>query len=420
MGKAYDRGLLLYEQERWDLALQEFRADLTDEPNNGRSQAFAALCLKALGRLGPATEVAREAISLEPHEPFCYYALALIFKERNRFKEAQDAITQALELRPDHAEYLGLAALLWAQQKEWQRALELATRGLELQPTNRLCGHARALALVKTGKMAQARELLDAMLERDPDNALVQANLGWVALERNDREAALRAFRESLRIDPELEWSRDGLVEALKLRYPLYGMLLRYFLWMGRRKPSERWAVAGGLYMLHRALSEFARRNPRVKPWLMPFLWCYRLFAYFTWVGRPFGNLLLRATAYGRGVLTPDETVESNLFGGLLFGSVASMAAFKVTHAEAWLLIFLVCFTLPIPLTATYTCEDGWPRQLMKVFTLSLTILGIVTVIDFALWEEAERWLKMLEWYVLGIVASQWIGNVLAGVTPKK
>ena len=56
--------------------------------------------------------------------------------------------------------------------------------------------------------------------------------------------------REALRIAPENEYARHGLVEALKARHLVYRMMLAYFLWMARLSSKARWAVVIGALVL--------------------------------------------------------------------------------------------------------------------------------------------------------------------------
>ena len=88
---------------------------------------------------------------------------------------------------------------------------------------------------------------------------------------RGDFRGALEHFREALRLNPSLEWARAGLVEALKARYPVYGLLLRYFLWMSTLSRRAQWAVILGACSF-RALRAVATNNPALAPWITPLL----------------------------------------------------------------------------------------------------------------------------------------------------
>jgi len=111
-----------------------------------------------------------------------------------------------------------------------------------LDPEHAGCLNLRAMAEVKLGRKAQAAATIEAALARDPENAGTHANRGWTYLEESDPGRALEHFREALRLDPENEWAREGMVEALKARHGVYRLVLRCFLWMQKLGESARWA----------------------------------------------------------------------------------------------------------------------------------------------------------------------------------
>jgi hypothetical protein len=62
-------------------------------------------------------------------------------------------------------------------------------------------------------------------------------------------------FREALRREPNLEWVRQGIVEALEVRHWLYRQIPRYFLWMSRLGRHAQWGVLLGLLFAQQVLA---------------------------------------------------------------------------------------------------------------------------------------------------------------------
>src|SRR5438876_7808655 len=124
--------------------------------------------------------------------------------------------------------------------------------------------------MVKLGRKAEAGTTIDAALARNPDSAVTHANQGWTLLEKGEPKKALEHFREALRLDPENEWARHGIVEALKARNVIYGLMLRHFLWMSKLSPAAQWGVILGGYFLNRMLGTAAKTSPDLAPWLLP------------------------------------------------------------------------------------------------------------------------------------------------------
>ena len=119
------------------------------------------------------------------------------------------------------------------------------------------------MALVQLGRKDEADHTLGSALANDPENALTHANQGWAFLHRGDHERALEHFREALRIDPELDWARIGIVEALKARYLIYRFMLRFFLWMSRKGTAARWVILLGFVFGRRDPGEYRPRQSR-------------------------------------------------------------------------------------------------------------------------------------------------------------
>src|SRR5262245_51034969 len=80
-----ERAVLLFQQQRWDLAEQELRHTLGEEPNNARAHAILALCLSAQEKHVEDMSEAQQAIHLAPDWSFAHYAYSTVLFTRNRF-----------------------------------------------------------------------------------------------------------------------------------------------------------------------------------------------------------------------------------------------------------------------------------------------------------------------------------------------
>src|SRR5436190_595817 len=148
--------------------------------------------------------------------PHALFQRALILHQQGRHADAERELRQALGMNPNDWAAHAMLALCLAERKEFAQANYEADA---------------AVGLVKLGRRGEAGAAIDAALARDPQNATTHANQGWTLLHQGDPRKALEHFREALRIDPDLEWARAGIVEALKARYVAYRWILMYFLW---------------------------------------------------------------------------------------------------------------------------------------------------------------------------------------------
>ncbi len=222
MSSHLQRAQLLIGQERHEQAVAELQQHLAEHPNNPVVHALLAICLSERQRFDDATTAARTAIHLGPDVAFTHYALASVMCDRNRFGEAQQAIEEAIRLDPDDANYYATLARVHFALSRWSPALAAADQGLACAAENVACANLRAMGLGKLGRKTQAGATIDAALARNPENALTHANQGWTLLEKREPVKAMEHFREALRLDPQLDWARSGIVEAMKARNFIY------------------------------------------------------------------------------------------------------------------------------------------------------------------------------------------------------
>jgi tetratricopeptide (TPR) repeat protein len=424
-GEHFVRGTLLFSQRRFDLAVEELRLALAEEPQNAQAHAFLGICLSELDRYDEAEREAGEAIGLAPAEPLPHYARAVVLFARRRFEEALAAVDEAVRIDPEDADHHCLRAQVLFALRRWPAALEAAERGLERDGEHVGCTNFRAMALIKLGRKSEAGETLDAALARDPEDALSHANQGWALVEQGNIPKALEHFKEALRLNPELEYARVGIVEALKARNFLYRWLLRYFLWMNRLSGKAQWGIVIGGYLGYRLVGSLADQNPAAAPFLRPIVWAYVAFALLTWLAQPLFNLLLRLNRFGRLALSRDQTLASNFVGGCLLAGISCLGTGLATGEDLFLAGAVYFGLLMLPIAGIFKCPSGWPRRVMTAATLGLAGVGAAffTIVlgDFLPRGTAQSILNTLVTvFLFGFLASQFLVNGLAAVRVRR
>lgn len=423
MSAHMERAGLLIGQDRFTMAEAELRQHLGGEPDDAVAHALLGFCLSRQEKHDEAEREARQAIGLGPDHPLTHYFLGEVLVQRNRFDEAMAAAEEAIRLNPEDADLHSLKGSVHLCRRQWPEALEAADRGLALDPEHVGCNNLRAMALTQLGRKDEAGRTIGAALEREPENALAHANRGWAYLHEASPAKALEHFREALRLDPTCEYSRAGIVEALKARNMIYGLMLRWFLWMGRLSGKAQWAVIIGLFVGARLLRSVGRSNPGLEPFVWPILIVYNLFCFMTWFADPLFNLLLRLNPFGRLALSRDQIVASNWVGGALLGTVAGAAAWAITGQTLWGLAAGASLLMVMPIVGTFRCDKGWPRRSMAAVTVLIGGCGVAAlVLALAARTEAELESAALPaiLFAVGVFFSQWIANALAAVTPRR
>lgn len=430
MNPHLERGLLLYQQSRHELAEAELRQALAAEPHEPYAHALLGLCLAQREQLTEAAEEVRQAIHLAPDFSFAHYAHARVLYDRNHYPEALAAIQEAIRLDSVDVDYFSLLAGIHFDERRWPEALKAAEQGLQLDAAHVGCTNLRAMALVKLGRKAEAGTTIDAALAKNPENAITHANQGWTLLEKGEPKQALEHFRESLRLDPENQWARHGIVEALKARNFIYAVMLKYFLWMSKLSRRMQWGIILVGYFGSRGLSALAESNPALAPWVLPLRIMYITFAVLTWTAYPMFNLMLRLNRFGRLALTPEQNTQANWVGLCFFLALGSLAGcIAMGFDSPWMMSLAVFGLLMLPLSGLFRCAEGWPRWTMiaVVALLALIGLGAISTIwkayvgpDRYVTSTADAAFGLLSLFALGILGSTILANILVTQRPRR
>lgn len=434
MAGHFERALVLAEQNRPEEAVAELRLHLADDPDNFLAHCQLALCLIDLKRYDEATESAQLAVHLAPDRGLPHYALATVLLKRQHLPESLRAIQQAIELDPHDPDYFATLGSIHFTESRWAEALSAAENGLAIDAEHVGCSNLRAMALVKLGRREQAGATIGAALARNPENALTHANQGWTLLEARQPVKAMEHFREALRLDPEMEWARLGIVEAMKARNFIYRWMLTWFFWMAKMPPRTQWMVLIGGYFGYRAVISIADKNSGLAPYLEPVLIAYIAFALMTWIADPLFNLVLRTSRFGRLALSREQIIASNCLGVTLLAAVSSLGVYVATGHELPLAASWILGLLLIPVSSVFRCDPGWPRKWMTVYTLAMVGLAVVILIPYADWLSQGLLSRVLPnggmflvpviercagLWPMGAIAAPWVSNALIAARPR-
>ena len=76
------------------------------------------------------------------------------------------------------------------------------------------------------------------------------------------------------------------MVEALKARYFLYRLMLRYYLWMSRFTRRGQWGMIIGLWVGVQVLQLTRARIRRRRAYIFPVIAAYVVFALAGWLAK--------------------------------------------------------------------------------------------------------------------------------------
>ena len=374
------RAEVLLAQSRPADAERETRVALAQDPNNAIAHVILALCCVHQNRTEEALSEARTAVGLAPADPTSHRILSFVLHRMGRQTEALASVRESLRMDPHDAEAHVLQSAIQFSLRNWKLALQSAEDALAIDAEHVEAANFRAMALTQLGRKQEAAETVDFALTREPDNALSHANQGWNCLHQNDPRRAQVHFREALRLNPGLDYAREGMLEALKARNPVYRLMLAYYLWIGRQSGWLQAAFIIGVFFGGRIIGGLSETFPNLRWLFTPLLVLFYLFIYLSWTSQPLFNLMLRLDRFGRHVLSPDQRLGSTLFGIVLAALAVTSAVWLISGSDAAGFGAVVLAVLSLCVSATWL-HRARVRLLLGVATLALAVLGAVATL---------------------------------------
>ena len=257
---ALDRAIFWIELDQADRAEQEYRRALLEEPENSSIHAMLSLCLIELDRAKEATEEAKLAINLGPEEPLGHFALAASYVRRGRAEEARQANAEARRLDPDDPDMWMIEAQIELLLRQWTKASDAAKKGLALDPDHAECTNLLAAALAQQGAGEISIEASKLALAQNPEDATSHYVAGFIHLQHGDLQQAGDHFRESLRLDPNSDEARSGLVSVLKAQNFFFRQAMRFSMWLLRQSGLAIGIFVIGFWLLLRTINFISNR----------------------------------------------------------------------------------------------------------------------------------------------------------------
>ena len=399
------RGLQLKQLGRFADAESAFKEALAQEPNDAFALHHLAACQWQMPeRRREALQTIDEAISIEPNDAEHFVLRAFILCSLDQPKEALTAARTALSFAPNDSTAFTAEAQAYLQMERWALAEQSARQALALDADNSGAANQLAQALRLQNKQAETEAHIAGMLARDPNDAFTHANAGWAALHRGVHREAEMHFREALRIDPDFDYAREGLLTSFRARSPLYRAYLRYSFAMARLSRGARWAVILGLY--------FGVRVAHYLPGGFIIVALYFLFVLWVWVARPVGNVMLLFDPFARYALRPREKVEAAVVTGCLVVGLTGLVSSFALQSDVALFFGIGGIAAAFPLALTFTNASRLGRWLFGT-------IGAVALLATLL-NSMAKFLPMIGTEALGnfffgaciaCAASTWLGN---------
>lgn len=366
-------GLLLHQQGKLDQAESCYREHLAGEPNDDYAHCRLALCLLEMeGRKKDALDEIDRAIALEPEHDYYHAVRSIILSNLNRGKDAIEAAETSIEQNPEASFNFTAKAGALADLSRWADAETELHKALVLDADNNFAKNLLANVLRNQGKQVDSEIAIEQLLADDPESAYAHTNAGWAALRRGDSQQAEEHFREALRLDPDFEMAREGLLESFKGRSWIYRAYLRYVFFMARFTSGKQWAIIIGAVIIVQVVIRLVGQR-------MGFLilGLYLFFASFTWLASSVGNFLVLLDRSARHALKPPEKRQGIAVALFLIAGLATITASFFVIPTSYLFIGLSLLLASVPASLTYN-NDSLRGRIVFGCILSLSLLSTI------------------------------------------
>ena len=377
MSHHLSRAEILLAQSRPADAEREARLALAQAPDDALALTVLARSLADQNRESEALDPVRAAIGAAPDSPYVHHVHAHVLFRLERPKEALAAAETALRLAPDDHDLLAQRAGIRLALRDWAGALADTEAPRRINAEDTFAQNLRATALRQLGRADEADAVGVRTLERAPEDAFSHSTQGWTQLHRDEPRRAQEHFREALRLRSDFEPARQGMLEALKARNPIYRGMLAYFLWMGRQSGRIQWAFILVTFFGQRFVRNLAASEPKLGLVLWPLLVLFYVFVYLSWTAVPLFNLLLRFDRYGRHVLSRRERRDTNWFGASILLVAATAFWWFRDRSFAAKEAVIVGAMLSVCVAATVTRPGPRARRILGIATAALALVAL-------------------------------------------
>jgi len=239
-----------FRRGEWAKAEEGARRLLEEDPQSSSAMVYLALCQFNQKQRDQAAITLGDARKLAPDSFLVHHACVEIALLTMDTATAQSSLAVLHRQQPDSAEVAllqaGFEGLVGHQERQAAWLQEARRR----DPDDQDVQVAAVKYLLQHGQRRQAGEELQAMLTRWPEEAEIHCLAGEQALHSGNSRQAQQHYRDALRLDPQREKAREGLMEALRSRNLGYGWSHRLLPWLRRRGEEPLFLVLLGLAFL--------------------------------------------------------------------------------------------------------------------------------------------------------------------------
>lgn len=375
------RATLLRERGRHEEAVAFLLTHLAHYPED--SWAFVELSLNRSeipGQLKQSLEDARTATGLMPGEAFPLSLQSRILNELDDHKQALFLAESAISLEPDFVHAWNSKCLALIGLSRWKDAEQCARASLELDPDEETASNLLAHTLRLQNRLDESEEESNRRLARNPENAFSFASAGWAALQRSDVAGAESKFKEALRIEPDMEYAREGLKHSYRARSGFFRMFLKWVFFLQRFSEKNRTLIVISLVI---GFNLLRRAASAIHPLLVvPIVIIYYTFLFGSYLSNGLANFFMLKDPVARLSLDRSERMEGIAIGVLVFGGLIGLVTGFAISFYAVSAIGGAMLATALPASMVFTNPSPKGRAVFGLISCTSLIMGLLMAFD--------------------------------------
>ncbi|MCD8534743.1 MAG: tetratricopeptide repeat protein [Verrucomicrobia bacterium] len=402
---------LMRERHRYEEAEAELLNHLAHYPNDPEALSELALTRMSQGGREKDALVAIEgAIGIMPDNAWMVAVRSIILSDMDRKEKAMSSAHSAIALDPN-------CELAWiakgrahGAQEEWKLAEESVREALKIDPNDSQANNLLALYLRLQGKTDESARYTESLLSRDAEDPLALSNAGWTHLHSGQYKKAEELFLAALRIEPDLEYARQGIREAYKARSFFYRLFLKWAFFMQRFKGNTQYLIIIGIFLAYQfGRSQLSKIHPGLATLLII---VYALFLFWVWLASGISHFILLVDKKARLTLKPLEKLDGILVGGFFILGVLLLIFGIVTPYRSAIILAVGFLSMTISNSLICLNESRVGRILFSAMS-SISFLACLTGFGLSiLGAESSFYPQSLSIPVLIAFATTWIANI--------
>lgn len=198
-------GTIYFAQKEWSNAIQAYQQAIDVQPDYADAYYNLGLAFGKSRQLDKALNVYDALITLAPGHVGAQFQRACILMQRSMFGEAAALFADIEETFPHHFETQTNLAACCLRLGSIERSKEHYLKAIELMSDDVQSLFNLGVISMQQGRVKEAINYYLQCLSADPDHFEAHNNLGAAYLVVKDREAAIRHFKEAVRLRPNDE-----------------------------------------------------------------------------------------------------------------------------------------------------------------------------------------------------------------------